>query len=68
MGDGTTVQRNAPVFVGSGIASFAVGTFHSLAIRADGTAWVWGNNEYGQLGNGSIDSGPHPTAAQVPGL
>ncbi|MBI1845243.1 MAG: RCC1 repeat-containing protein, partial [Actinobacteria bacterium] len=25
---------------------------HSLGIRKNGTLWGWGNNEYGQLGNG----------------
>ncbi|MCY1019463.1 RCC1 domain-containing protein [Pyxidicoccus sp. MSG2] len=25
---------------------------HSLALRPDGTAWAWGSNAYGQLGNG----------------
>jgi alpha-tubulin suppressor-like RCC1 family protein len=30
----------------------AAGEFHSLAIRADGTLWVWGRNDYGQLGLG----------------
>ncbi len=29
------------------------GNSHSLAIRNDGTLWAWGNNEYGQLGNGT---------------
>ncbi len=26
---------------------------HTLAIKSDGTLWGWGNNEYGQLGDGS---------------
>ncbi len=32
------------------------GLFHTCGIRSDNTAWCWGNNEYGQLGNG--ESGP----------
>ncbi|HZH78690.1 MAG TPA: RCC1 repeat-containing protein, partial [Archangium sp.] len=32
----------------------AVGGFsHSLAVRPDGTVWAWGNNTYGQLGDGT---------------
>jgi alpha-tubulin suppressor-like RCC1 family protein len=31
----------------------AAGTDHSLAIDNNGNLWVWGNNEYGQLGDGT---------------
>lgn len=35
----------------------AAGHFHSLAIGSDGNIYAWGDNEYGQLGNGStVDS------------
>ena len=27
---------------------------HSLGIKTDGTLWSWGNNQYGQLGDGTI--------------
>ena len=30
----------------------AGGNTHSLALKKDGTVWGWGNNGYGQLGNG----------------
>jgi alpha-tubulin suppressor-like RCC1 family protein len=30
----------------------AAGTDFSIALKADGTVWTWGNNSYGQLGNG----------------
>jgi hypothetical protein len=36
--------RNAPVVSGGG--------FHTCAIKQDGSLWCWGNNFYGQLGNG----------------
>lgn len=33
------------------------GSYHTCQVRADGTAWCWGWNIYGQLGNGtSTDS------------
>jgi hypothetical protein len=39
-----TLIRNAPVVSGGG--------FHTCAIKQDGSLWCWGNNFYGQLGNG----------------
>lgn len=35
-----------------------------VAMKSDGTLWTWGNNTYGQLGNGTT-SGNFPTPAQV---
>ncbi len=42
----------------SNISTIACGGDHSIAIRSsDGTIWAWGNNYYGQLGNGlSVNS------------
>jgi alpha-tubulin suppressor-like RCC1 family protein len=34
------------------LQTLAAGEFHSLAIRADGSLWAWGRNDYGQLGLG----------------
>src|SRR4029077_2891833 len=31
----------------------AAGDYHSLELDTDGTVWVWGDNSYGQLGDGS---------------
>ncbi len=38
----------------------------NAALRADGTIWTWGYNQWGQLGNGGNITGDTP--AQVPGL
>lgn len=35
------------------VVAIAAPEFHSLAIVKDGTVWAWGNNQYGQLGDGT---------------
>jgi alpha-tubulin suppressor-like RCC1 family protein len=34
--------------------SCALGGWHAIAIKTDGTMWSWGRNEYGQLGTGNV--------------
>jgi alpha-tubulin suppressor-like RCC1 family protein len=59
LGDGTVDGRQEPreVRVGdgplTGVISVAAGGTHSLALKADGTVWAWGDNSLGQLGDGS---------------
>ena len=45
-----TDQTVAAYFAG---ASVAAGAYHSLGLKSDGTVWAWGQNNYGQLGDGS---------------
>ncbi|MCX6924292.1 MAG: immunoglobulin domain-containing protein, partial [Verrucomicrobia bacterium] len=33
---------------------------HTVAVKADGTLWAWGYNNYGQLGDGTTDSKSSP--------
>lgn len=42
------------------------GTYHSLALKKDGTVWAWGLNGNGQLGNGNTVSSGSPV--RVSGL
>ena len=65
----TPVQVVGPGGIGylTGITAVVTGSNQSLALRNDGTVWAWGNNDYGQLGNGdTYNSSPVPT--QVAGL
>ena len=42
----------------SGVSSIAAGLYKSAAVKHDGTLWVWGCNQYGELGDG-IAQGTH---------
>jgi RNA polymerase sigma factor (sigma-70 family) len=37
-----------------GVQTIAAGSSHTIALRADGTLWAWGRNQYGQLGIGTF--------------
>jgi alpha-tubulin suppressor-like RCC1 family protein len=53
---------------GSSLSKIAVGSAHSLVLRADGTLAAWGDNAYGQLGNNSLTAGHVPTAVDTSSL
>jgi alpha-tubulin suppressor-like RCC1 family protein len=42
------------------------GVYHGMALRADSTVWVWGNNDTGIAGDGSVSLALPPQ--QVPGI
>ncbi len=58
----------------SNITAISVGTNFALALKSDGTVWSWGDNQFGQRGDGSVIQLPHgdddgnPVPAMVKGL
>jgi alpha-tubulin suppressor-like RCC1 family protein len=46
------------------VIAIAAGTNHSLALRADGAVWAWGDNERGQLGDGTMTDRSLPVRAK----
>ncbi|MEI7620912.1 MAG: fibronectin type III domain-containing protein [Candidatus Moraniibacteriota bacterium] len=74
LGDNTTTDRNAPLAIwgpatstpASNFTSISSGYAHNLALKSDGTVWAWGNNGFGQLGDGTSIS--RFTPVQVLGL
>ncbi len=54
LGDYTTTSRSSPVSVVGGFTDWvftSAGAGNSFAIRSNGTAWAWGKNDFGQLGD-----------------
>lgn len=41
-------------------SAYAAGDQHFLAVKSDGTLWAWGANNFGQLGDGSINHRSSP--------
>ncbi len=69
LGDGTTVSRTSPVAVlqgaiPSGVTTvkLEVGFESSCIIGSDGKVYCWGNNSYGQLGDGTTVMKTSPVA------
>ncbi|MCI5604818.1 MAG: hypothetical protein MR413_04125, partial [Clostridia bacterium] len=63
LGDGTTVDRSYPTQVMkedgtplNNVMIVAAGESHSVALTRDGVLYTWGDNTYGQLGNGQTSS------------
>nr|WP_249347499.1 MopE-related protein [Corallococcus exiguus] len=48
------------------VTAISGGGRHMLALKRDGTVWAWGDNNAGQLGDGTTT--PHYTPVQVTGL
>lgn len=70
LGDNSTTNRSSVVQVvmsgGSALTNvvdIAAGTAHSVARKSDGTVWTWGDNTYGQLGDGTTTARSY--AAQI---
>ena len=49
-----------PVGTDTDWKAVAAGYLYTVALKTDGTLWAWGNNEYGQLGNGTTENGFSP--------
>lgn len=66
LGNGTYSMygEQAPVLLSSisGVADISAGTYHSVALKSDGTVWAWGSNSFGQVGDGTTNMRTTPVA------
>ena len=59
LGDGTLNPRAEPMQVGTSVAGFnnivgiSAGQTHAIAVKSDGTVWLWGSNVNAEVGNGA---------------
>lgn len=75
LGDGSTTYRTVPVAAdqsnvlsGKTIFQVAAGSYHTVALSADGTLAAWGDNSKGQLGNGTTADSMRPVAVNTDGV
>src|SRR5579863_4681663 len=70
LGDGQTSDAHVPVHVpmpgGAKIASISTGCLHSLARTTSGEVLAWGNNKYGELGDGGTADSDVPVRVKLP--
>ena len=63
VGDGTITGRCSPVRDISSSTDWcqvSAGKLHSAAIKTSGELWMWGSNNFGQLGDGTITTRTSP--------
>jgi alpha-tubulin suppressor-like RCC1 family protein len=54
LGDSSSTEGRSPadpIKVMDGVASVSCGGSHTAAVKTDGSLWVWGSNEFGELGS-----------------
>jgi alpha-tubulin suppressor-like RCC1 family protein len=72
LGDGTFRTRSTPVAVDlsglpdSPIVAISAGNDTSTVLLKDGEVWDWGDNKWGQLGDGTTTNSDIPVRVQLP--
>lgn len=51
--------QNVPNKIMDDVAFVSCGSYHTLAVKTDGSLWGWGSNRYGELGNGGAGDEKH---------
>ena len=71
LGDGTTWNQSTPEKItlpgGVSATSVSAGFYYGLAVGSDGDIYAWGENYYGQLGDGTTTDQSTPEKVTLPG-
>ncbi len=76
LGNNDVVDQSAPVAVdlsaaasaGQTVRSLAVGGYHSCIVMSDDKVWCWGQNNSGELGNGTTVDSKVPVEVTLTGV
>ena len=63
LGDNSVIHKSSPIQTiagGTNWKTVSGSGYHTSAIKTDGTLWTWGHNNYGQLGDNTIDNKSSP--------
>ena len=66
LGDGTNNKRNIPICISDistnliNIKEISAGNYHTVALDEEGRVYAWGENYYGQLGDGTTNNSNIP--------
>src|SRR5438034_1321353 len=71
LGDGTTTNASTPgaaagISGAATVTAVALGALYTCALLQDGTVRCWGDNTWGELGNGAVLVSPSPTSPVTP--
>jgi len=73
LGNGTTNDSWIPTQTGltanpplTNVIKLGGRPYLTLAVKSDGTIWAWGMNQYGQMGNGTVNSPVSTPQVSVP--
>jgi alpha-tubulin suppressor-like RCC1 family protein len=56
-------SSQAGSMLGGGHVTLSAGSSHSVVLNDDGTVWSWGDNSYGELGDGTNNNSTTPVQA-----
>jgi hypothetical protein len=68
LGDGNDSRDDVNIperIVASGVTAIAAGDHHSLFLKSDGSLWAMGGNAFGELGDGTLNSGGTNSPEQI---